>query len=161
MRGCYRDALRHRDLRLLIALFLVDQVGSWSYAVVISVYIFDRTHSTQWLAASAVCRWGPGLLLACWARIHDRGGDLLSSCSSMGLSGGDLVLVGESAEDLFPADPVVGEVDLRRPGVGLSRCELAEGPVRPGLVLVPQVFGQGLAQVLFVDDQQPVEEFAA
>jgi hypothetical protein len=47
VRGCYRDALRHRDLRLLVALFLVDQVGSWSYAVVISVYIFDRTHSTQ------------------------------------------------------------------------------------------------------------------
>ena len=56
MRGRYRDALRYRDLRLLIAAFLIDQIGSWSYLVVISVYIFDRTHSTQWLAASAVCR---------------------------------------------------------------------------------------------------------
>jgi hypothetical protein len=27
------------------------------------------------------------------------------------LSGGDLVLVDESAEDLFSADPVLGEVD--------------------------------------------------
>jgi MFS family permease len=62
-RGRYRDALRHRDLRLLIAAFLVDQIGSWSYIVVISVYIFDRTHSTQWLAANAVCRWGPTLLI--------------------------------------------------------------------------------------------------
>lgn len=56
-RGRYRDALRHRDLRLLIASFLVDQIGSWSYIIVISVYIFDRTHSTQWLAANAVCRY--------------------------------------------------------------------------------------------------------
>jgi hypothetical protein len=31
------------------------------------------------------------------------------------MSGGDLVLVRESAEDLFPADPVLGEVDLRWP----------------------------------------------
>jgi hypothetical protein len=43
-------------------------------------------------------------------------------------SDSDLVLVRESAEDLFPADPVIGEVDwLRRPGVSLSRRELAEG----------------------------------
>ncbi len=64
VRGRYRDALGHRDLRLLIAAFLVDQIGSWSFVVVISVYIFDRTHSTQWLAAAGVCRWAPGLLLA-------------------------------------------------------------------------------------------------
>src|SRR6266542_1497348 len=58
-----------------------------------------------------------------------------------GLSGGDLVLVRESAEDLFSADPVLGEVDrLRRPGVSLSGCELADGAVRPGGVVVPQVY---------------------
>lgn len=44
-----------------------------------------------------------------------------------GLSGGDLVLVRESAGDLFSADPVLGEVDLRWPGVSLSRRKLAEG----------------------------------
>ena len=68
-RARYRDALRHRDLRLLIAAFLTDQIGSWSYLVVISVYVFDRTHSTQWLAALAVCRWGPGLLLASYGGV--------------------------------------------------------------------------------------------
>src|ERR1700684_648256 len=62
-RGRYRDALRHRDLRLLMTAFLTDQIGSWSYLIVISVYVFDRTHSTQWLAVLAVCRWGPSLLL--------------------------------------------------------------------------------------------------
>jgi len=54
----------------------------------------------------------------------------VSSCSSAGLSGCDLVLVGESAEDLFPADLVLGEVDLRWPGVSLSGCELARARCR-------------------------------
>ena len=67
--GRYRDALKHRDLRLLVASFLVDQLGSWSYVVVISVYIFDRTHSTQWLAAVGICRWAPGLLLSSYGGV--------------------------------------------------------------------------------------------
>jgi hypothetical protein len=33
------------------------------FVVVILVYIFGRTHSTQWLAATGICRWAPGLLL--------------------------------------------------------------------------------------------------
>ena len=56
---------------------------------------------------------------------------------------------------------VRGEVDLRRPGVSLSRCDLAEGAVRPGCVVVAQVFGQHPAQVILIDDQQPVEQFPA
>src|SRR2546429_985359 len=68
-RSRYRDALRHRVLRLLIASFAVDQIGSWSYIAVISVYIFERTHSTQWLAAAGVCRWLPGLLLASYGGV--------------------------------------------------------------------------------------------
>lgn len=48
---------------------------------------------------------------------------------------GGVVLVGESAEDLLPPDPVLGEVDrFRRVGVSLSWGELAEGTVRPGIV---------------------------
>jgi hypothetical protein len=66
--------------------------------------------------------------------MRDHGGDLLLLVAG-GLSHGDLVLVRESAEDLFPADPVLGEVDLQRPGVSLSRGELAEGAVRPGGVV--------------------------
>jgi MFS family permease len=68
-RGRYRDALRHRDLRLLMSAFGVDQIGSWSYLIVISVYVFDRTHSTQWLAILGVCRWGPSLLLASYGGV--------------------------------------------------------------------------------------------
>lgn len=62
-------------------------------------------------------------------------------CELLGLSGGDLILVGEPAEDLFSTYPVLGEVDLRWPRACLGRCELAEGAVRPGVVVVLQVFG--------------------
>ena len=67
----------------------------------------------------------------------------------------------EPAEDLFSADPVLGEVDLRWPGGSLSGCELAEGTVRPGSVVVPQVLGQHPAQMVLIDDQQPVQELPA
>jgi hypothetical protein len=70
--------------------------------------------------------------------------------------------VGESPEDLFPADPVAGEVDRSRwPGAGLGWGELSEGTVRPGGVVVLQVLGQHSAQMMLIDDQQPVEEFPA
>ena len=72
-----------------------------------------------------------------------------------------MVLVGESAEDLFSADPVLGEVDLRWPRVSFSGCELAEGTVRPASVVVQQVFGQHPAQTALIDDQRSVEELAA
>jgi hypothetical protein len=58
---------------------------------------------------------------------------------SCGQLGSDVVFVGESAEDLFPVDPVLGEVDrLGRAGRCLSRGELAEGAMRPGRVVVRQ-----------------------
>jgi len=97
---------------------------------------------------------------SCGARIYDRAGDLFLLVAG-GLSRGDLVFVRESAEDLLSADPVLGEVHLQRPGVRLSRCELAEGAVRPGRVVVAQVFGEHMAQVVLIDDQQPIEELAA
>ena len=68
----------------------------------------------------------------------------------------------EPAEDLLPLDPELGEVDLfGRAGACLGWCELAEGAVRPGGVVVPQVLGQHLVQVVLVDDRQPVEELPA
>src|SRR5437868_5442323 len=77
------------------------------------------------------------------------------------MSCGDLVLVRESTEDLSSADPMLGEVDLRWPAASLCRCELAEGPVRPGGVVVPRILRQHPAQMVLVDDQQPVQELAA
>jgi len=69
--------------------------------------------------------------------------------------------VRETTEDLLSANRVLGEVDLRRPGMTVSRRQLAQGAVRPGAVVVEQVFGQYPAQVMLVHDQQLVEELTA
>lgn len=67
--------------------------------------------------------------------------------------------MGESVEDLLAADPALGEVDrLGWPGTDLGRGELAKSTVQPGSIVVPQVFGQHLPQVVLIDDQQPVQE---
>jgi len=52
------------------------------------------------------------------------------SSKQPGMSGGDQVLVREPAENLFSADRILSEIDLRWPGVSLSRCELAKATVR-------------------------------
>ena len=67
----------------------------------------------------------------------------------------------EAAGDLLSADPVLSKAGLRCPGVSVSRWQLAQGAVRPGCVVVEQVFGHDPAQVMLVDDQQPVQEPAA
>jgi CRP-like cAMP-binding protein/predicted MFS family arabinose efflux permease len=164
-RSRYRDALRHRDMRFLIVAFLVDQVGSWSYLVVISVYIFDRTHSTQWLAAAAVCRWGPGLLLASYGGViadrYQRTTVLIvSSLASAVLMTGMTVVVGLdapvglvlvisalSAVALAPYRPaagaltpeIVGEKDLAAANSIFSALEnlvVVVGPAIGGLLLL-------------------------
>jgi CRP-like cAMP-binding protein/predicted MFS family arabinose efflux permease len=163
--GRFRDALRHRDLRLLIGAFLVDQIGSWSYIVVISVYLFDRTHSTEWLAALGVCRWGPGLLLASYGGViadrYERVTILivsaLASAAVMAAMavvvatnappGLILVLAGASAVALAPYQPaagaltpeVAGEKDLAAANSLFSALEnlvVILGPGIGGLLLL-------------------------
>jgi hypothetical protein len=90
---------------------------------------------------------------SCGARLHDHGSDLRILVEPSELSCSDLVFAGESAEDLFSSDAVLGEVDLRWLSVSLVRCELAEGAMRPDGVVVQQVFGQDLPQVVLIDDQ--------
>jgi hypothetical protein len=115
---------------------------------------------------SAAFRWPDGSAAengehqACGARKYD------SACwpafPQCRRSGGDLILVSESVEDFFPPDPVLGEVDqFWWPGAGLGRGELSEGTVWPCGVVVLQVLGHHPAQVMLIDDQQPVEEFPA
>lgn len=158
-RSRYRDALRHRDLRLLIASFVVDQIGSWSYIVVISVYIFERTHSTQWLAAAGVCRWLPGLLLASYGGViadrYERTTVLIvSSVVSAVLMSGIAVVVAAdgpvglilallalSAVALVPYLPaagaltpeIVGEKDLAAANAIFSALENLVVVVGPGI----------------------------
>jgi MFS family permease len=132
-RGRYRDALRHRDLRLLIAAFLVDETGSWSYIVVISVYIFDRTHSTQWLAALAACRWGPSLLVASYGgvladRYQRTTVMIVSALASAVLMAGMAIVVASDA-------PVVFVLALSAvSSVALAPYQPAAGALTPEIV---------------------------
>src|SRR3954468_399949 len=63
----YRDALAQRDFRLLLSAFTVDAVGGWAYNVVLIVYVFDRTHSTNWIVATTASSWIPRALTSTYA----------------------------------------------------------------------------------------------
>jgi MFS family permease len=67
--GRYRDALRQRDFRLMVVAYVVDALGGWAYSVVLAVYVWDRTHSTQWLAAMASAGWLTSLLVGSYAGV--------------------------------------------------------------------------------------------
>lgn len=62
-------ALRHRDFRLLIAAFTLSDIGTWGYNVALTVWIYDATGSTGWIAAAAVCRFLPALLFSTYAGV--------------------------------------------------------------------------------------------
>ena len=68
-RGRFRDALRSRDLRRLVAAFMADGLGTWAYVTVLIVYVFERTGSTTWIAVVTASRWLPGLLLASYGGV--------------------------------------------------------------------------------------------
>jgi MFS family permease len=67
--GSYRDALRHRDFRAMLTAFLIDQIGSWAYNVVLIVYVYDRTGSTAWIAATTAAGWIPRILFSTYAGV--------------------------------------------------------------------------------------------
>jgi MFS family permease len=67
--GRYRDALRQRDFRLMVIAYVVDALGGWAYSVVLAVYVWDRTHSTQWLASMASAGWLTSLLVGGYAGV--------------------------------------------------------------------------------------------
>lgn len=68
-RARFRDAFAHRDFRVMVTSFLVDAIGSWSYAVVLAVYLYDRTGSTTVLALAAASRWVPAVLVSAYASV--------------------------------------------------------------------------------------------
>jgi MFS family permease len=65
----YRSALRSRDLRRLLGSQLISSTGSWAYSVALAVLLFERTHSTAWVAAGALGRFVPGLLFSAYGGV--------------------------------------------------------------------------------------------
>ncbi|RKS68007.1 transmembrane secretion effector [Motilibacter peucedani] len=67
--GRFGNALRSRDLRLLLAAFGVDAVGGWAYNVVLVIYVYERTGSAPMIAATTACGWVPRLLFSAYAGV--------------------------------------------------------------------------------------------
>jgi len=67
--GSYRAALRHRDFATMLTAFLIDQIGSWAYNVVLIVWVYDRTGSTAWIAATTAAGWIPRILCSPYAGV--------------------------------------------------------------------------------------------
>jgi MFS family permease len=58
-----RSALRHRDFRRLLVGLAVSQAGDWLYNVALLAFVYERTHSAGWLAATTAARVLPVVLL--------------------------------------------------------------------------------------------------
>jgi CRP-like cAMP-binding protein/predicted MFS family arabinose efflux permease len=65
----YRQALRQRDFRLLVGALSQSSMGDWAYNVALVVYVYDRTHSAGWLAASTIGRMLPRFLASLYAGV--------------------------------------------------------------------------------------------
>jgi len=65
----YRSALRSRDLRRLLGSQLISASGSWAYSVALAVLLWERTHSTAWVAAGALGRFVPSLFFSAYGGV--------------------------------------------------------------------------------------------
>lgn len=128
----YASAFRSRDLRTLIGAFIVDGSASWAYNVVLIAYIFDRTHSTGWIAALYTVKWIVGMIVGAYAgvladRFDRRRVLLVSALTSALVTVAIAVIVGLDAPLWL----------LLAASAGLS---VAYSPVRPASgALIPEV----------------------
>ncbi len=65
----YRSALRSPDLRRLLISQMISSSGSWAYAVALAVLLFDRTHSSAWVAIGALARFVPSLVFSAYGGV--------------------------------------------------------------------------------------------
>jgi MFS family permease len=68
-RGSYRAALAHRDFRLMLGGFTISAMGSWAYNIALWVWIWEKTGSPGWVAATSIARFVPALLLATYGGV--------------------------------------------------------------------------------------------
>jgi MFS family permease len=134
--GRYRDALRHRDFRLLTVAFLTDQIGSWAYNDVLIVWVFDRTHSPTWVAAATASGWLPRLVWSAYAGLladrYERTAVMLASslASFVAMAGVALVVAADG--------PVVAALAL-----AATAASFATGYRPAAGALVPDIVGEG------------------
>ena len=61
--GTMRSALRHRSFRRLLVGLAVSEAGDWLYNVALLAFVYERTHSAGWLAATTAARIVPWVVL--------------------------------------------------------------------------------------------------
>jgi MFS family permease len=61
--GTIRGALRSAPFRRLLAALAISQAGDWLYNVALLVFVFERTHSPAWVAATTAVRVVPVVVL--------------------------------------------------------------------------------------------------
>jgi MFS family permease len=61
--GTLRGALNHRSFRRLLVALAVSQAGDWLYNVALLAFVYERTHSAAWVAATTAVRVVPVVLL--------------------------------------------------------------------------------------------------
>jgi MFS family permease len=61
--GTMRSALQHRDFRRLVVALAASQAGDWLYNVALLAFVYERTSSAGWLAATTAARVLPVVVL--------------------------------------------------------------------------------------------------
>jgi len=61
--GTIRGALRSAPFRRLLAALAISQAGDWLYNVALLAFVFERTHSAAWVAATTAVRVLPVVVL--------------------------------------------------------------------------------------------------
>jgi MFS family permease len=157
--GTMRSALRHRSFRRLLTGLAVSQAGDWLYNVALLAFVYERTHSAGWLAATTAARVLPivvlGPLGGVLADRFDRrrvmvASDVLRAVLMLGLAAVALtglpvflapVLAGLATAASAPYPPstaattprLVPDADL--PGANAARAAVGMGAVAAGPVV--------------------------
>ncbi len=69
MASRFGATLRIRDMRFVLAAYVVDDTASWGYSVVLAAYAYQRTGSTGWIAFIACSRWVVGMVVSGFAGV--------------------------------------------------------------------------------------------
>jgi MFS family permease len=94
--GTMRAALRSRPFRRLLTALAVSQAGDWLYNVALLAFVYERTHSPAWVAATTAVRVVPVVLLGPLGGVladrYDRrrvmvGSDTVRALCMLGLAG--------------------------------------------------------------------------
>ncbi len=98
----FRDVLSHRVLRSLLLADVLDGSGTWAFATVFSLVVFERTGSVTWISIALAARWVPALFVGPFAGVladrYDRARVMVTSAlASAALMGVLAVGVGLTA----------------------------------------------------------------